>query len=453
MSKRFLDVYFIGTEENLKKLKGFLPSIRELRINHISPDRIGSFLPQTGPARNLILWPDSASIRIMNRLARENAEVVLKHDIICAGTGIQVSDAFMLGRLGIDNLVDISRDGADLTTRITDWYDRWRSLKAPAGSPGCLEDIIIGNSDAIRRLRELIMKVAEKDRLTVMFRGETGSGKGLAARTLHQLSSRRDNAYVEINCTAIPETLMETELFGHEKGAFTDACRSRRGIFELAHSGSLFLDEIGYLKNEMQVKLLKVLEDKQFRRIGSEQLQTVDCRIITGTSVDMEKAIGEGRFRSDLYYRLNVFPIWIPPLRSLDKDILLLADHYRKIYAVEHRMDCPGFTADARTRLLDHDWPGNIRELKHSIERAVILSDGKPITGDMMDLPRTEDNELPAGTGNEINVTVPLSGKSMADIEGEIIEKMLEKLGGNRSEAARILRISRSRLLRKLKIR
>ena len=305
----------------------------------------------------------------------------------------------------------------------------------------------------MKHVGHLIQTVAEKDKVTVLLRGETGSGKGLVARRIHTTSSRGGNPFVEINCTAIPEQLIEAELFGHEKGAFTDAHQRRKGIFEMAHGGSLFLDEIGYLPADMQVKLLNAIEEKRIRRIGGETDINVDCRIIAGTSVDLESEMEKGTFRPDLYYRLNVFPVWLPPLRDRSADVLLLADYFNELYSREYDTACRPFHPDAVDFMKSYQWPGNIRELRHAVERAVILDAAPEIrVVDLIPVRHPSEIRTRVDTRNdEIRVHIPATGKSLEDIQREIIQGVLSMTGGNRSETARRLDISRSRLLRKIR--
>jgi DNA-binding NtrC family response regulator len=444
------DIAFIGSDENFSKIRPFLPPVPELHVDVIPPDRLVYLLTHSPKPLRLIVWSSPRILGMVDRLIQDQEDVLDIHDIICTGSTINVAEALLIGRLGIETLFDLPDAGQQLTAHITDWYGTWNQSIDKEVPRKSLEDILVGQCSEIRKMRELIRKIAGKERLTVLVRGETGSGKGLVARMIHKIGNRNTKPLVEINCSAIPDTLMEAELFGHEKGAFTDAHRTRRGIFELAHGGTLFLDEIGYLKSEMQVKLLKILEDKSFRRIGSEQTRTVDCRIITGTSIDMEKAIKTGDFRSDLYYRLNVFPVWVPPLRNRGQDILMLANNFRELYSAEYEIPSPGFTQEAEDQLLHHVWPGNVRELKHTIERAVILCEGAPISVDDLDVLHPVKFESRSSAENQILVDIPPGGKSMEDIQGEIVARILEISGGNRSKAARMLKISRSRLLRKL---
>lgn len=424
---------------------------------------ISEFLQTDGDNRTIVFWTDSNSLQTLRQIKKETEWIGCMRRVIAVGNDVSVSDAVQLGHLGVLKYFDLPDKREAFVEELVCRYDAWKNARASETKDPVIEDIVIGNSPSIRRLRSLIHKVAPKDRLMVLLRGETGTGKGLVARMLHQYSPRKDKAFVEINCTAIPDGLVEAELFGHEKGAFTDAHRSRKGIFELAHGGTLFLDEIGYLKPDIQVKLLKVLEDRRFRRVGGEKDIQVDCRILTGTSVDLESKTQTGAFRQDLYYRLNVFPIVVPPLRDRGQDILKLADYFRLHYSAEHGADTRGFERSAVEFLLSQPWQGNVRELKHTVERAVILSEDGMITAQTlggMPLNDTQESALEDGVGDggsepeadgvALRISWPEAGLSMDEIQSEVIRQVLELTGGNRSEAARLLNISRSRLLRRI---
>jgi transcriptional regulator with GAF, ATPase, and Fis domain len=240
------------------------------------------------------------------------------------------------------------------------------SLDAPL--PG-----VVGASKVMREVYRLTRLVAPT-RASVLLVGETGTGKELIARALHQLSHRADGPYVRVNCGALSESLLESELFGHVKGAFTGAVENKAGRFEAAHQGTIFLDEISSMSPKLQVKLLRVLQEREFERVGESKSNRVDVRVVTATNQELETEVEEGRFRDDLYYRLNVVPIFLPPLRERKEDIPALAELFRERYASDNRKPIRGITPGAMKMLLDHDWPGNVRELEHDIERAVVLT-------------------------------------------------------------------------------
>jgi two-component system response regulator HydG len=298
---------------------------------------------------------------------------------------------------------------------------------------------IIGESIAIRKVREMISVVAPQD-ATVLITGESGTGKELVARAIHSLSPRREHPLVAINCAAFPETLLESELFGYEKGAFTGADRTKQGRFELANGGTLFLDEIGEMPTTMQVKLLRVLEERQIERLGSVKSITLDIRIITATNRDLESMISDKTFREDLYYRLNVITVNIPPLRDRRSDILLLAESFLDRNARRVGKDLEGIDPSAASSLTSYDWPGNVRELENVIERAVILARGTALTAeDITILDATPSGEQPR--------TV----RPLEDLEKEHIRYCLDQLDWNIGNTAEALGIHRNTLRSKIK--
>jgi two-component system response regulator AtoC len=240
-------------------------------------------------------------------------------------------------------------------------------------------EMIVGKSPAVETLKEELSLVAKSPNTTVLIQGETGTGKELAAKSIHNMSSRQSNSFVPVNCGAIPSHLVESELFGHEKGAFTGANQRKKGLIELADGGTLFLDEIGELSLEIQVKLLRFLEDKKIKRVGGVKDIEVDVRVIAATNRPLEKMIQEGTFRSDLYYRLNVVPINIPPLRDRGEDIIILAEYFLKQFSLQMGKQEPFLSSQAKEQLMKYSWPGNIRELKNIMERVVILNHDETI--------------------------------------------------------------------------
>src|SRR5207248_1482431 len=257
---------------------------------------------------------------------------------------------------------------------------------------------IIGDHAAIREISQQIQKIAATDS-TVLLLGESGTGKELFARAIHHLSTRRELPFVALNCAAIPEGLVENELFGHERGAFTGAGARKIGKMDLAHRGTLFLDEIGELPLAIQAKLLRVLEERTFERVGGTQSIDVDVRIVVATNRDLHKAVADKSFREDLYFRISTVPLTIPPLRDRGNDVLLLAEHFLEKFSREFGKPGARLSDDAKQRILDYRWPGNVRELQNAIERAVILSDGPLISADTLQLQpqRPESNSVPSG--------------------------------------------------------
>lgn len=304
---------------------------------------------------------------------------------------------------------------------------------------------IIGQSSAMRKLLETIAIVAPTE-ATVLITGESGTGKELIANAIHLNSPRREKPLIKVNCAALPEALLESELFGHEKGAFTGALTRRQGRFQLAHKGSIFLDEIAEMAPSTQAKILRVLQEREFEPVGSSNTVRIDTRVIVATNKNLKEEIQEGHFREDLFYRINVVTLSVPPLRERREDIPLLADFFLKQYAVKNRRLIKGFTPRATDLLMRYDWPGNVRELENMVERSVIMARGDMITPDEFpDTLRALDPEL---LKSEIDLT---PGRSLKDVEKEMILMTLKDTEGNRTHAAKILGISRRTLQLKLK--
>jgi Nif-specific regulatory protein len=302
---------------------------------------------------------------------------------------------------------------------------------------------IVGTSNKMQEVFQMISQVC-KSNTTVLIRGESGTGKELAANAIHYNSQRANQPFVKVNCTALPANLIESELFGHEKGAFTGAIRQKLGKFELANKGTVFLDEIGSVDMEVQVKLLRVLQEKEFERVGGHHTIKVDIRIIAATSKNLEQAVEEEVFRSDLYYRLNVFPIYMPPLRERKTDILLLADYFLEKYSEENRKDIRRLSTPAIDMLVQYHWPGNVRELENCIERAVLLCEEHVIHS--YHLPPTLQ------TGEQSDTVPALSlEEAVGNLEREMIIDALKNTHGNMSKAAQMLHITERKFVYKAK--
>ena len=300
---------------------------------------------------------------------------------------------------------------------------------------------IIGRSAAMEKLMETVLLVAASD-ATVLITGESGTGKELIAGAIHYNSPRRDGPFVKINCAAITETLLESELFGHEKGSFTGADRKKEGKFRQADGGTLFLDEVSEMSLAMQVKLLRVVQEREVTRVGGDEVLAVDVRVITATNKNLEKEAEDGRFRQDLYYRINVVSIEVPPLVERKEDIPLLAQHFLSVFSEKNQKKIKGFSPQAMNLMLKYDWPGNIRELMNVVERAVVLS-----RGEFLD---DGDLSIHERAGN-LPVTDAGESVSLEEVEKNTIMKTLDRAGGNKSEAARLLGITRKTLRDKLK--
>jgi Nif-specific regulatory protein len=291
---------------------------------------------------------------------------------------------------------------------------------------------LVGTSSAMREVYEQIAQVAVTD-TTVLIRGESGTGKELIAHAIHYHSPRARGPFIKVNCAALPESLIESELFGHERGAFTGALARKRGRFERAHGGTVFLDEVGELSPATQVKLLRVLQERTLERVGGHETLTVDVRVIAATNADLETLMRQGRFREDLYYRLNVFPIFVPPLRDRKADIMLLADHFVQRFAAEQRKRVRRISTPAIDMLMSYHWPGNVRELENAIERAVVVCREGVIHAHH--LPPSLQTAEATGTGADGSL-----GALVATFERDLIQDALKTTRGNRAAAARLLK-------------
>lgn len=305
---------------------------------------------------------------------------------------------------------------------------------------------IVGKSPIIRRVVDLAKKIAPTNS-TVLITGETGVGKELVARFIHYLSPRREKPFVALNCAAVPETLIESELFGHKKGSFTGAHTDKKGLFEEANSGTFFLDEVGDLTLSTQVKLMRVIENQEIRPVGSNETRKIDVRIIAATNRDLSLLVKDGKFREDLLFRLNVIQIHIPPLRERKEDIPLLVGYFLKKYGRKMGRNIVNISDSALTMLLNYDYPGNIRELENIIEHSIIVAEGNTITKDDLPdyIPFTQSLPEPAHRSEEV------SFKTLSQMEEELIRQTLKKCRGNQTQAAKKLGIGRTTLIRKMK--
>jgi PAS domain S-box-containing protein len=310
---------------------------------------------------------------------------------------------------------------------------------------------IIAESQALRDLLSFVRRVAVSEATSILIEGENGTGKDLIAKTLHYQSMRQAEPFLAINCAAIPDTLLESELFGYEKGAFTDARAQKRGLFELADKGTLFLDEIAEIPFSLQAKLLRVLEDQCFRRLGGLQDIRIDVRIVAATNKNLHEAVREGAFRQDLYYRLNVIQLMVPPLRDRTEDILPLARHFIAHYNAKFKRQIDGLAPDAEDLLLNHEWPGNVRELRNAIERAMILEDTSLLHAASLPIALRGDDWKEMSFAASAVSGDSVDGLSLADQERRLVVHALENTDGNQTQAARLLRITRDTLRYKMK--
>jgi DNA-binding NtrC family response regulator len=387
--------------------------------------------------------PQKDGIQVLSELREKGLQV---STVMISGEG-EIPDAVQAIKLGAYDYLRKPVDPShlrlllnNLSTHLTvsEENQRLRRRLINAGQLGPM----IGQSLAMRRVMSLIEQVAPSS-ASVIIIGESGTGKELVARTIHQLSPRHGGPYVAINCAAMPETLMESELFGHERGAFTGADRRREGCFELANGGTLLLDEIGEMKPELQAKLLRVLEESKLRRLGGSTEVTIDVRVLAATNRNLDVSIKEGRFREDLYYRLNVFAIELPALSERAEDIPGLVDHFLGELKQPEGKNITGVDAECLEVLKSYRWPGNVRQLRNVIERALIVSRGPLIT--IADLPP----DMKRTTGSSASLELRL-GMSLDDVERELIMRTIDFTGGNKSRAAEVLGISLKTLYNRL---
>ncbi len=312
---------------------------------------------------------------------------------------------------------------------------------------------IVGQTSIMKEVFTMAAQLARSEATTVLLQGESGTGKDVLAKAIHYQSQKTDAPFIDINCTSLPETLIESELFGHEKGAFTDAKSSKKGLFEIADGGSIFLDEIGDLPLGAQAKILKVIENKSFKRVGGTKEIVVDVRIIAATNKDLEKGIQEGQFRQDLYYRLKVFPIYLPPLRERKADIPLLIDHFFNFFKKEFikNKTVKRFSKRAINLMMAYDWPGNVRELKNVIERAIILGNDESIEPKHLPLEIHQTVEAPILSADGAPTAEANEIFTLAEVEKRMIIRAMKKAKGKQVEAAKLLGLSRDTLRYRMK--
>ncbi len=399
--------------------------------------------------------PDITGIDVLAELRKRNIQIPV---IVITAFGV-VDDAVRSLKLGAYDFIEKPINFEKLENAIHNALETKRLRIEVARTQEIQRsefsvDRIVGTSNYVRDVRELIRKVAASEASTILILGESGTGKDLVAHAIHYESARRDRPFFAINCAAIPETLMESELFGHEKGAFTDARTQKKGMFEIADGGTLFMDEISEMTLSMQAKLLRVLEGQPFRRVGGVKNITVDVRVIVASNRNLEDAVGASKFRQDLYFRLAIIPIHVKPLREHKEDIPALLSHFIQHYNKKFRKNIQGFTREADELLTNYDWPGNIRELKNAIERVMILAEGTRISARHLPIRISEGGKMPAPSseenGNE-GIRLPAGGLSLYSVERDLIRQALEQARGNKTTAAHLLRITRDTLRYKVK--
>ena len=396
--------------------------------------------------------PDLSGLEVLSRVKKKHPRIpviiITAHGNLDTAIQAMKGGAFDYIKKPFDlDEMDILIDNAINKIKLLREVEHHRRRAARQIRP---EDFI-GRSRPVKQLMQTLRKLSRVDNTTVLLRGESGTGKDLLAKAIHNLSARKDRQFIDINCASIPENLLESELFGYEKGAFTDAKTRKVGLLELADGGTLFLDEVGELSLPLQVKLLRFLENRSFRRIGGNYAIQVDVLIISATNRDLKQAIAKGEFREDLYYRLNVVPLDVPPLRDRGEDIMALAEHYLDHFCRKFRKPRLEMGEEPRQAFLIYHWPGNVRELKNLIERLVVLSNDRLITYE--DLPTVMKQALDRHRAGELPEPKRSDGleAKLAGYEKELIQNALHAAGGVKSEAANILGISRYALLRKMK--
>jgi two-component system response regulator AtoC len=406
--------------------------------------------------------PDMSGLEVLKQIKEEVPEVCVIMltafgDIETAVTAMK-KDAFdfVSKPVNLEQLLITIDKGLESRKLSRELFELRRRFKLDMG-----DDYIPGESQQMKEIYEIVKRVAQSDTTTVLIQGESGTGKEMIATMIHRYSSRRDQPFLEINCASLPEELLESELFGHERGAFTDAKNQKVGLLELANKGSLFLDEIGEMSLTIQVKLLRVLERMSFRRVGGTKDIKVSIRIISATNSDLEAATRNKAFREDLYYRLKVVPLFIPPLRERKEDIYLLLKHFLNHFNKQFNKGFQEVEDAAYDVILNYPWPGNIRELKNVVERVVLLEDDVVLRADHIPASIRQGTapatELSAVRRLELALSRPFPEDGLAfeellgSVEQELIEKAMHEAGGNQSRAARLLQLNRDKIRYRLK--
>jgi len=394
-----------------------------------------------------IKLPDASGIDILAKI-REKSQDVAVIMITAEATVESAVQAMKLGAYDyiskpfnleeMQILIEKSLEKKEMG-RTLDYYEAERQA-------GRSREKLIGESPRFTEVHQLISKVAKSPVATVLVQGESGTGKNLVARAIHTQSDRSEKPFVTIECTTIPENLLESELFGHERGAFTDAHSAKKGLFELGHTGTVFINEIGDLPTSMQVKLLRIIEDQSFKRVEGITDLHVNVRIIAATNMDLQRAVEEKRFRRDLYFRLNVVPMYLPPLRERSTDALLLADYFREEFNRQFGKSFTQISSEAKSLVLAHPWPGNVRKLRNPIERAVLLESGDEILPEHLMLSQHGIEQL--SEGSPVRADAP---QTIEEMEMDMIRRAIHAAEGNQTQAARILGVSRDVLRYRMK--
>ena len=385
--------------------------------------------------------PDGDGLSVLKRIKERDPEtlVILLTAHTGVGTAVEAMKAgayhYVNKPFNLDEIVLLVAKALE-TTQLR---REVRALVASQAKPWGF-DRVVGRSAAVNSVKAVLQKIAASPASTVLLTGESGTGKDLAAKVLHYNSGRASKPFMNITCSALPEALLESELFGHERGAFTGADRQKRGLFEMADGGTVFLDEIGEMVPGLQAKLLRFLEEKTFKRVGGSTDIHVDARVIAATNRNLQEEVRQGRFREDLFYRLNVLPIGLPPLRDRRDDVPLLVKFYVDGYNTEFKKKVRGLSADAMRRLEDYAWPGNVRELRNAIERAMLLAESDTLG--VEDFPLGAGAAVRLGTGVEL----PAAGIKLDDLERSLVVQALERTGWNQTKAAALLGLNRDQI-------
>ncbi len=404
--------------------------------------------------------PDTSGLEVLREIHRQFPSmcVIMMTAFGEIETAVEAIKAgafdFIPKPFNLEQLLHAIKRGLETSRHARELYTLRRRGDAYLNTPG----MVMSTAPAMQDIYETVRKVIVGDKTTILIEGESGVGKDVVAGLIHASSPRCAEAFLEINCAALPEKLLESEVFGHEQGAFTDAVQQKPGLLELAHKGTLFLDEIGEMSPALQVKLLRVLEKQIFRRVGGVQDISVDVRLISATNRNLSRMVAEGDFREDLYYRLKVIPLHIPPLRERPEDIPPLAEHFLRMYNLQFQKSFDGLSDDAQAAMAAYAWPGNIRELRNVLERAVLLSDGNTLTAAQLNLPGAGEarplplwGDLAAALGGELSDDgIPLEDM-LVRVEEHFVRHALEAADGNQSHAARLLGLNRDKLRYRMK--
>lgn len=427
-----------------------VPSERQRELRRNGSERSGELLWQDRPvlleanAERTTVYvdlddPQFASPEFLVSVATAGERV----RIVGKAESREVDDALKFSRYGVAEIISADECLQRLQALLT---ESEQAPLEPVNSRFSLE-ALIGQSPQTAGIKETIRVLAEVDFPSALILGETGTGKSLICKVLHNTGLRAAHNLVEVNCSAIPDELFESELFGHVKGAFTGADSAKQGLFEYARNGTLFLDEVGNLSASAQAKLLKILEDKKLRKVGAVEETDIDVRVVAATNLDLREAIAAGRFREDLYYRLNLLTIELPPLRERPADIPALLEHYLEFYAAMYAKPGIAIAREATEAMLAYHWPGNVRELCNVVERAVLLSRNGRIARSEINL-ALDNNRLNIEDRRQLTIDIPPQGIGLDDIEQQVVKQVLNRFDWNKTETAKFLRISRPRLRR-----